>query len=48
MTGGGAFVEVQGTGEGATFTRAELDRMLELAEGGIAGLVRAQRAALAG
>ena len=40
MTGGGAFVEVQGTGEGATFTRAELDRMLELAEGGIAGLVR--------
>ena len=43
MTGGGAFVEVQGTGEGATFTRAELDRMLELAEGGIAGLVRAQR-----
>ena len=48
MTGGGAFAEVQGTGEGATFTRAELDRMLELAEGGIAGLGRAQRAALAG
>ena len=47
MTGGGAFVEVQGTGEGATFTRAELDAMLGLAEGGIAGLVRAQRAALA-
>ncbi|XXS50418.1 ribonuclease PH, partial [Achromobacter xylosoxidans] len=47
MTGGGAFVEVQGTGEGATFTRAELDAMLGLAENGIAGLVRAQRAALA-
>ena len=47
MTGSGAFVEVQGTGEGATFTRAELDTMLVLAEGGIASLVRAQRAALA-
>ncbi|ARP97316.1 ribonuclease PH [Bordetella genomosp. 13] len=47
MTGGGAFVEVQGTGEEATFTRAELDAMLALAEGGIAQLVQAQRAALA-
>jgi len=37
---------VQGTGEGATFTRAELDTMLVLAEGGIASLVQAQRAAL--
>ena len=45
MTGSGAFVEVQGTGEGATFTRAELDAMLKLAEGGIASLVREQRAA---
>jgi len=48
MTGSGAFVEVQGTGEEATFTRAELDAMLALAEGGIAKLVQAQRAALAG
>ena len=47
MTGSGAFVEVQGTGEGATFTRAELDAMLGLAERGIAQLVQAQRAALA-
>jgi len=47
MTGGGAFVEVQGTGEEATFTRAELDAMLALAEGGIARLVQAQRQALA-
>jgi len=47
MTGSGAFVEVQGTGEGATFTRAELDTMLVLAENGIANLVKAQRAALA-
>ena len=47
MTGAGAFVEVQGTGEGATFTRAELDTMLVLAEAGIGRLVQAQRAALA-
>jgi ribonuclease PH len=47
MTGSGAFVEVQGTGEEATFTRAQLDAMLTLAEGGIAQLVAAQRAALA-
>src|SRR3546814_10954858 len=40
MTGAGAFVEVQGTGEGATFSRAELDAMLALAEQGIAQLVR--------
>lgn len=45
MTGSGAFVEVQGTGEEATFTRAQLDSMLVLAEGGIAQLVAAQRAA---
>ena len=46
MTGAGAFVEVQGTGEGATFARSELDAMLGLAEQGIAQLVQAQRAAL--
>ena len=47
MTGAGAFIEVQGTGEGATFARAELDAMLDLAGQGIAQLVQAQRAALA-
>src|SRR5690606_10233502 len=47
MTGAGHFVEVQGTGEGATFARSELDAMLGLAEQGIAQLVRAQRGALA-
>ncbi|AZR93987.1 ribonuclease PH [Bordetella trematum] len=47
MTGAGAFVEVQGTGEEATFTRTQLDEMLGLAEGGIARLVAAQRAARA-
>jgi ribonuclease PH len=46
MTGSGGFVEVQGTAEGAPFTRAEMDRMLALAEGGIAELVRLQRRAL--
>jgi ribonuclease PH len=40
------FVEVQGTGEQGTFTRAELGTMLDLAEDGIAQLFRAQRAAL--
>ncbi|MDI6907679.1 MAG: ribonuclease PH [Thermoanaerobacterales bacterium] len=43
MTGGGRFVEVQGTGEEATFDRAEMDRLLELAKKGIAELVRYQK-----
>jgi ribonuclease PH len=46
MTGSGHFVEVQGTAEGATFTRAELDAMLRLAERGIGELVGHQRRAL--
>lgn len=46
MTGSGRLVEVQGTGEGATFTRVELDKLLRLAAGGIRHLVDAQRAAL--
>ncbi len=48
MTGSGGFVEVQGTAEGAPFTRAEMDRLLALAAHGIADLVARQRAALAG
>ena len=48
MTGSGGFVEVQGTAEGAPFTRAEMDRLLALAAHGIAELVARQRAALAG
>ncbi len=43
MTGHGQFVEVQGAGEGATFTHTQLNAMLALAEGGIAQLVRAQQ-----
>jgi ribonuclease PH len=47
MTGAGAYVEVQGTAEGAAFTRAQMDELLMLAERGIADLVAAQKAALA-
>ena len=48
ITGDGRFVEVQGTAEGAPFSRAELDAMLGLAEKGIRELIAAQRAALKG
>ncbi|HWI83794.1 ribonuclease PH [Ramlibacter sp.] len=47
MTGAGHYVEVQGTAEGAAFTRAEMDQLLRLAEQGIAELVLLQRQALA-
>ena len=46
MTAGGHFVEVQGTAEGAAFTRAELDALLDLAATGIAALNAHQREAL--
>jgi len=46
MTAGGAFVEVQGTAEGAPFTRAEMETLVGLAERGIQALVRAQKAAV--
>jgi ribonuclease PH len=46
MTGAGHFVEVQGTAEGAAFTRAEMDELLRLAEKGIRELVLLQAAAL--
>ena len=47
MTASGGFVEVQGTAEGAAFSRAEMDALLALAAKGIAELVQAQQAALA-
>lgn len=47
MTGQGGFVEIQGTAEGAAFSRAEMDRMLALADKGIRELIAAQQAALA-
>ncbi len=44
MTGQGNLVEIQGTAEGGTFTRDQLNRMVDRAADGIAGLVAAQRA----
>ena len=46
MTGGGQFVEVQGTGEEATFSEKQLATMLKLARGGIRQLTEIQRKAL--
>jgi ribonuclease PH len=43
MTSDGRFVEVQGTAEGHSFSRSELDAMLGLAEKGIAAIVEHQR-----
>jgi ribonuclease PH len=47
MTGAGGFVEVQGTAEGAAFTRSEMDSLLALADKGIRELIDLQTAALA-
>ena len=47
MTGAGGFVEVQGTAERATFDRAGLDALLDLASGGITQLLDLQRSVLA-
>ena len=46
MTDAGGFVEVQGTAEGAAFSRAEMDSLLQLADKGIRELITAQRRAL--
>ena len=46
MTGSGGFVEVQGTAEGAPFSRKEMDALLLLAQSGIAKLVAMQKQAL--
>jgi ribonuclease PH len=46
MTGSGGLIEVQGTAEGAPFTRAEMNALLDLAQKGIQQLVSAQKAAL--
>ncbi|HZE90228.1 MAG TPA: ribonuclease PH [Rhizobacter sp.] len=48
MTAAGGFVEVQGTAEGAAFSREEMNALLQLADKGIRELVVAQRTALAG
>jgi ribonuclease PH len=44
--GRGGLVEVQGTGEGGTFSRTDLERLLNLAEAGIDQLTRLQRECL--
>jgi ribonuclease PH len=47
MTGGLGLIEVQGSAEGAAFTRDQLGALIDLAEGGVAALVAAQKAATA-
>ncbi|MFL5342607.1 MAG: ribonuclease PH [Gemmataceae bacterium] len=46
MTGDGRFVEVQGTGEEATFSRNQLDQLLQLGQHGVARITTSQRKAL--
>jgi ribonuclease PH len=48
ITGRGGLVEVQGSAEGAPFSRAALDHLMDLAEKGVGELVAAQKAAAAG
>ena len=48
MTDTGRFIEVQGTAEGAPFDRDRLDRLLDLAHGGIRQMLTKQREALDG
>ncbi len=47
MTGKMGMVEVQGTAEGETFSRQELDKLLDFAQQGIQTLIEKQKAALA-
>ena len=48
MTADGGLVETQATAEKGTYTRAQLDEMLDVAGAGIEGLLRAQLECLAG
>ncbi|MEO0680717.1 MAG: ribonuclease PH, partial [Pseudomonadota bacterium] len=48
MTGAGGLVEVQASAEGATFSRAEMTEMLDLAAKGVGELAAAQREAAGG
>jgi ribonuclease PH len=43
MTGEGKFIEVQGTAEGEPFSREAMDRLMNLAQGGIAELFKIQK-----
>jgi ribonuclease PH len=46
MTGGGEFVEIQGTAERGAFSRSMSDRLLDLAQAGVLDLVKLQREAI--
>jgi len=46
MTGGGKFVEIQGTAEGSVFTKREMDSLMKIAQGGIRILTRIQKKSL--
>ena len=46
MNEAGEFIEIQGTGEGRSFSRRELDALLALGEAGIRTLMEKQRAIL--
>ena len=46
MTAKGGFVELQGTAEGAPFTREQMNTLVALGERGIRKLIAAQKAAL--
>jgi ribonuclease PH len=48
MTGGGKFVEIQGTAEGGVFTKKEADELMKVAQNGIKALTRIQKKALEG
>jgi ribonuclease PH len=48
MNAAGQFIELQGSGEEATFTQSQLEAMLALGKAGIEQLLRAQQEALAG
>lgn len=48
MTAQGEFVELQGTGEAATFTRAQMNKLIDLADGGIKQLLELQTQVLRG
>ncbi len=48
MTGRGQFVEVQGTGEGGTFSKGQMDKLLALAQKGIKELALLQKKNLPG
>ena len=48
MTGGGKFVEIQGTAEGGVFTKKEMDELMIIAQNGIKVLTRIQKKSLEG